>query len=637
MGLDKDWWERRRNQNFLELNFQRLDMARKASRRKVVRQDTPGDDCKGKASSSSQSISDIIVHPPSRQHSREDDSSQSTDVKMLPTPPTTGRTGNTQLPSLDTTAGTQNNSAQLSPLEIPTPLHLSPPHNLLGIENVPANTPQNIYQRHLATKGRGVPLWIPEASESLDLDYRREGLSIGDVIMLTAYGGYNLLFNICQPPDHPYNIDSVPEGFTPLNPPLKRHDVQRYEAFGANSSLTSDSISKDVGRLGPSGIHFQSSAVEGAILALPNGAVSQDATLRDNIVGWYKYAKEVRGWSIKNGDLRVVVGVDKTSSWGMATFASRTEVRDVQLQFRQIDHPEPGGMYRWEYEGMVNAARVGPSRRQIDALVPSNAESRSQQSPSFENQCIFVRTLNTNLQDDTWETMESEWKRLGIAEGSNQGNQGGYAARFAKPASLLDANFMRSSKGNTPSAGLNQFYLHPSDVINEFLLSEYPNAKLAITNDCDWIAVLKTTDSVLPPGKEILSRLLTSYVAFERDGIVRWETKETTTKDLLYDLNPSTSPARRALSASSIEDLPPYIPRIPTKSNSTPFPHASQEVLPPPYRSSTSLIRVKTNECLFTDSPQGMNTQAGSVAHRLPCAAIFILLSYFCLLYSRYR
>jgi hypothetical protein len=216
-----------------------------------------------------------------------------------------------------------------------------------------------------------------------------------------------------------------------------------------------------------SGIHFQSSAVEGAILALPNGAVSQELVntasfqryIADNIVGWYKYAKEVRGWSIKNGDLRVVVGVDKTSSWGMATFASRTEVRDVQLQFRQIDHPESdsGGMYRWEYEGMVNAARVGPSHRQIDALVPPNAESRSQQSPSFENQCIFVRTLNTNLQDDTWQTMESEWKRLGISEGSNQGNQGGYSARSPKPASLLDANFVRSSKGNTPSAGLNQF------------------------------------------------------------------------------------------------------------------------------------------------------------------------------------
>lgn len=184
-------------------------------------------------------------------------------------------------------------------------------------------------------------------------------------------------------------------------------------------------------------------------------------------MGWYKYAKEVRGWSIKNGDLRVVVGVDKTSSWGMATFASRTEVRDVQLQFRQIDHPEHGGMYRWEYEGMVNAARVGPSRRQIDALIPPNTESQSQQLSSFENQCIFVRTLNTNLQDDTWEMMESEWIRLGIAEGSNKGNQGGYchppsnntAAGSAKLASLSDGNFLRSSNGNTPSAGLNEFYV----------------------------------------------------------------------------------------------------------------------------------------------------------------------------------
>ena len=99
-----------------------------------------------------------------------------------------------------------------------------------------------IYQRHLSLKGRGFPLWIPEPNNRLQLPYRRTGVNIGDVGIITPSGGFSYLFNICVPRGDPLNPRALPEDFAPLNPPLDPIDIREFAEFKPGSYLASASI-----------------------------------------------------------------------------------------------------------------------------------------------------------------------------------------------------------------------------------------------------------------------------------------------------------------------------------------------------------------------------------------------------------
>ena len=72
-------------------------------------------------------------------------------------------------------------------------------------------------------------------------------------------------------------------------------------------------------------LSFRFSGSEGAILIMPEGAVSEDLeNLRGfreyasaNMKMWYRYIISTRGREVKNGDVRLVIGCDKATSWGM--------------------------------------------------------------------------------------------------------------------------------------------------------------------------------------------------------------------------------------------------------------------------------------------------------------------------------
>jgi hypothetical protein len=96
-----------------------------------------------------------------------------------------------------------------------------------------------IYERHLQLKRRGFPLWIPTPNRNLLRDYQREGINIGDVGFITDAGGFSFLFNICHPPDHPINRSPLPDGFTQIQPPIERMDINENVAFNPGCHLGS--------------------------------------------------------------------------------------------------------------------------------------------------------------------------------------------------------------------------------------------------------------------------------------------------------------------------------------------------------------------------------------------------------------
>jgi len=134
---------------------------------------------------------------------------------------------------------------------------------------------------------------------------------------------------------------------------------------------------------------FESTAKEAAILILPEGATTEDllntrgvrSTISSNAKDWYTYAKEIRGRSdIKKGDIRVVVGIDKVSSWGIATSASNTGQK-ASYVFKH----DPTHAYEWDCTG--GSGRVGPQKSEIRDLIGDDDHVP-------ENQCVFVRTIN---------------------------------------------------------------------------------------------------------------------------------------------------------------------------------------------------------------------------------------------------
>jgi hypothetical protein len=155
---------------------------------------------------------------------------------------------------------------------------------------------------------------------------------------------------------------------------------------------------------------FESSASEGAILIMPRGArheyLGNQASFRKyaaaNVAHWYKFVNGPRGREAKNGDVRLVYGFDKTTSWGIATFVNETQQNSCRLRFG----PQEGdstSTYTWsEYSGVTDV-RSGPDSYESDKL-------RFDSDPpdfQFENQCLFVRTMNITLEDDVWADIHS--------------------------------------------------------------------------------------------------------------------------------------------------------------------------------------------------------------------------------------
>ena len=137
---------------------------------------------------------------------------------------------------------------------------------------------------------------------------------------------------------------------------------------------------------------------------MPDGGTAEDLLnhrllkkyIARHAKSWYKYIREDRGREVKNGDIRLVIGFDKVSSWGIATFAQNIEER-VRLEFKTIDSDQPASRtHVWDCVG-GGSGRVGPQEEEMDGLVTlSNSESES----TIKNQTVFVRTLNFNLKGE---------------------------------------------------------------------------------------------------------------------------------------------------------------------------------------------------------------------------------------------
>lgn len=175
--------------------------------------------------------------------------------------------------------------------------HSVTPEALSTDEREPPNAR---YERHLLVEHHGFPLWAPQPHSRLPLSYRRKGVSIGDVGIITKDGYFDFLFNICLPRGHASNPTFLPTNFSPVY--LLPTDVSELRQHDSGSCL----LTSTTERL--RGLSFRCNGPEGSILVMPNGAYHEDLLnlhkfqriAVKNAENWYKFAIGTCGRAIGN-------------------------------------------------------------------------------------------------------------------------------------------------------------------------------------------------------------------------------------------------------------------------------------------------------------------------------------------------
>ena len=186
---------------------------------------------------------------------------------------------------------------------------------------------------------------------------------------------------------------------------------------------------------------------------MPDGAISQDLEnlprFREyataNVERWYRYINGPRGREAKNGDVRLVVGCDKATSWGIATLTGMTQ--HSQLKFKPVDAQSSSSRsrgYTWEYSGTAEV-RAGPDQEEIDELKRDDPDDTRDK---YLNQCLFVRTLNVTLNDVDWANLDHQ---IGIGCVPNSSTEHGSGTSSLSPSNQHPSSIPQptfSSPGN---------------------------------------------------------------------------------------------------------------------------------------------------------------------------------------------
>ncbi|KAJ6544415.1 hypothetical protein B0H19DRAFT_903964, partial [Mycena capillaripes] len=191
-----------------------------------------------------------------------------------------------------------------------------------------------LYSRLLLPKGHGYLLFHPQPFDDLPLDARKNGTEIGDVGIITSDGSFDVVFNICRAADDPLNRFGVPDGFTQVR--LTPGDIAPKELFyRPGSDVSNIKIGKR--RLDVEAVVLATRPM--AVLILPDGGsrtnlrrlqVFRDYALK-HAQNWYAFVNGGLERMVESGDLYLVTGVDKSSSWSVAAIENNSDGLELSL------------------------------------------------------------------------------------------------------------------------------------------------------------------------------------------------------------------------------------------------------------------------------------------------------------------
>jgi len=234
---------------------------------------------------------------------------------------------------------------------------------------------------------------------------------------------------------------------------------------------------------------------------MPEGAISLDTEkdlafidyLEANMRKWYEFVYRIRRRRVPNGQIRLVIGCDKTTAWGIATVSGMSQQTTSKLKFKTLDNASSSTTtYTWECSGMA-VVRVGPDRHEIEALRDRD-NGHCPLDMKFYNQCLFVRTMNATLSDKEWAKLERNFGRPTVEDPN------------AASGKTFDP-----SLGNRPS-GSNANMSGRSDTSNSWVQGSHkgnPGTKSAAPGQEDGVVISTTPDSFfvsIPSPDKLLPR-----------------------------------------------------------------------------------------------------------------------------------
>ncbi|KAJ7289133.1 hypothetical protein C8J57DRAFT_426744 [Mycena rebaudengoi] len=383
------------------------------------------------------------------------------------------------------------------------------------------DTESDIYTSQLLRQGRGFPLYVPEP-RSFPEEYRTRGISMGDVGRVTSGGIFDFFFNIYLEADHPINANGVPKDFSPL-PPYLAQDVFHLD-WPPGDHVSTPSVQELIPELPlhfPGGdFRFTCIGPNGAVLALPHGAhleklenvESARRYAARNSEKWYKHVKESRGRDLANGSLYLVTGVEKSPSWGMASFQGVTGQNEFQLLFRATC--EENGKYDWQ--------RGTPARRKSS-------------DGTADNQTTFLHGFSISLATGIWGRLFGD-ADLEICQPVNPQPENKNSELVPLGPQRFLYSWLWGFLGGGAFAGVisklstlsnSNKFSNPSRIINEYLLQVVPQASVAVTHDDDWRDILREdgAGSTAPDSSEFLKRICDQFKPTQEDGVIFLESK----------------------------------------------------------------------------------------------------------------
>ncbi|KAF7348626.1 Tkl tkl-ccin protein kinase [Mycena venus] len=376
----------------------------------------------------------------------------------------------------------------------------------------------DLHSRLLLAKGHGYPLSHPQPSDDLPPESRARGIEIGDIGVLTSDGGFDTFFNICRARDDAVNRFGVPTGFEAVH--LDPADVLSRRLYHRPGSHVSNTriikrrldVNTDLDNVfSPAGagavVEISTVSKQAAVLLMPEGASRMNLRFLDifrqqalkHAQQWYAFLKDL-GCMVENGELYLVTGVDKASSWIVGAVENQSQDCSISLKLKAAQIGSAGGSYTWQWETGGAFADSGPRR------LPG-------EDPSAQNQTVFLRGFRIALHSLAWRKISQaipvvDSKRLTLfskrwftsfVQSQPRGSRS--VASSGRTAALHDESDMVEYSPATTRP------YHPADVINEHLLRSSPEKiNVVVTHDDEWTAALNNDDETVPADSELIRR-----------------------------------------------------------------------------------------------------------------------------------
>ncbi|KAJ7777238.1 hypothetical protein B0H16DRAFT_1301967 [Mycena metata] len=323
----------------------------------------------------------------------------------------------------------------------------------------------DLYSRLLFPKMQGYPLFHPQPFDDLPEPARRTGTEIGDVGLVTQEGSFDPIFNILRAKDDPANRFGVPPAFEPVS--LGPEDIATRTLFHlpgsdiSNTTVNKKRIDVEAGiednvfvPLGAGAVvEVSTSSKQTALLLLPDGAsrwdLRQQRVFRDYALkhapNWYSFVNGDLGRMVGNGDLYLVTGVTKSTTWSVAAVENHSGEGKVALRLKAGQIGSAGASRAWEWESASSSVDSGPRRNPGEELWQDN------QTVFLRGFKVALRTMSLrrpkalSIVDSSWSDVSSKGRFKFFAESQPQ---------FSRSANSLSQR--RPNTGSSTTSGSTQ-------------------------------------------------------------------------------------------------------------------------------------------------------------------------------------